>query len=67
MGVASVCAGGTVLAVLRCVQGMNTGKLRVNKTVVAAIVVALIGGLVIAWFAYHYHAIPAENPFDGVR
>jgi hypothetical protein len=46
---------------------MNIGKVRVNKSVIAAIVLSLIGGLVIAWFAYHFHAVPAENPFDGVR
>ena len=46
---------------------MNIGKLRVSKSVMTAILLSLIGGLVIAWFAYHYRAVPVENPFDGVR
>jgi hypothetical protein len=32
-----------------------------------AIVLALIGGLAIAWLAYRVHVVPAETPFDAVR
>jgi len=32
-----------------------------------AILLALIGGLVIAYIAYHVHVAPTETPFDGMR
>ena len=60
-----------------CVSGdwdqvVNNGKAkisisRISLSVWVAILLALIGGLVIAYIAYHVHVAPTETPFDGMR
>jgi len=45
-------------------QRMNISKLKVSRSVLAAILLALIGGLVTAYLAYHVHITPPEGPLD---
>lgn len=46
---------------------MNLSKPRVSGSVFAAILLAFIGGLAIAYVAYHLHIITPDSPVDAMR
>jgi hypothetical protein len=46
---------------------MNINKPRVNISVMAAIVLALVGGLLVAYLTYHLHVTPSSNPVDEMH
>lgn len=46
---------------------MNVTKPRVSGSVLAAILLALIGGLVVAYLAYYLHVATPDSPLDAVR
>ncbi|HUJ71953.1 MAG TPA: hypothetical protein VLZ30_06895 [Verrucomicrobiae bacterium] len=44
---------------------MRISKQRVNRSVLAAILLGLTGGLVVAYLTYHLHIVPPDISLDA--